>query len=124
MRARPAVWEFVPIAAWLPACSWKSARRDMVAGIAAAGLLIPEGIAYTGIAGVPPQTDLYAACVGMFAYAIFGISRQFAVTSSSAAMLAALVAPIALADSTRYTMLVSANRIAAGGCSCLVEYSS
>ena len=70
-----------------------------------------------GIPGVPPQTGLYAACVGMFAYAIFGTSRQLAVTSasSSAAMLAALVAPLALADSTRYTMLASAASIAAGG---------
>jgi high affinity sulfate transporter 1 len=59
---------------------------------------------------------LYAAFVGMFVYAIFGTSRQLAVTStsSSAAMLAALVAPIALADSARYITLVSAAAIAAG----------
>ena len=49
-------------------------------------------------------------------YAIFGTSRQLAVTStsSSASMLAALVAPIALADSARYITLVSAAAIAAG----------
>jgi MFS superfamily sulfate permease-like transporter len=71
--------------------------------MAAAGLLIPEGMAYAGIAGVPPQVGLYAAMLGMFVYAVFGTSRQLAVTStsSSAAMLAALVAPIALSDSGR-----------------------
>jgi high affinity sulfate transporter 1 len=116
MRARRALEQFVPITNWLPECSSKTARKDIVAGIVVAGLLIPEGMAYAGIAGVPPQMGLYAACVGMFVYAIFGTSRQLAVTStsSSAAMLAALVAPIALADSARYIMLVSAAAIAAG----------
>lgn len=116
MRARRAVGQFAPITNWLPECSWKTVRKDIVAGIAVAGLLIPEGMAYAGIAGVPPQMGLYAAFVGMFVYAIFGTSRQLAVTStsSSAAMLAALVAPIALADSARYMMLVSAAAIAAG----------
>jgi len=88
----------------------------VIAGIAVAGLLIPEGMAYAGIAGVPPQVGLYAAMLGMFVYAIFGTSRHLAVTStsSSAAMLAALVAPLALADAGRYMVLVSAATIAAG----------
>jgi sulfate permease, SulP family len=116
MRARRALAHFVPITGWLPDCSWKTARPDIVAGIAVAGLLIPEGMAYAGIAGVPPQMGLYSAFVGMFVYAIFGTSRQLAVTStsSSAAMLAALVAPLALADPARYMVLVSAVTIAAG----------
>ena len=73
-------------------------------------------MAYAGIAGVPPQMGLYAAMVGMFVYAIFGTSRQLAVapTSSSAAMLAALVAPIALGDSASYAVLATATTIAAG----------
>jgi hypothetical protein len=33
---------FVPITGWLPGCSWKTTRGDIVAGIAVAGLLIPE----------------------------------------------------------------------------------
>jgi MFS superfamily sulfate permease-like transporter len=89
---------------------------DILAGIATAGLLIPEGMAYAGIAGLPPQVGLYAAMFGMFTYGIFGTSRQLAVTStsSSAAMLGALVAPLALGDSARYLVLVSAATIAAG----------
>ena len=116
MRARQALMRFLPIISWLPECSWRDARTDAIAGIAVAGLLIPEGMAYAGIAGVPPQMGLYAAMLGMFVYAIFGTSRQLAVTStsSSAAMLAALVAPLALGDSQRYMILVSAATIAAG----------
>ncbi len=100
MPHRSSMSRLVPIVSWLPTCSWKTAGGDVIAGIAVAGLLIPEGMAYAGIAGVPPQVGLYAAMLGMFVYAIFGTSRQLAVTStsSSAAMLAALVAPLALAD--------------------------
>src|ERR1700756_3756825 len=116
MPDRSSMSRFVPIVSWLPTCSWKTSGGDVIAGIAVAGLLIPEGMAYAGIAGVPPQVGLYAAMLGMFVYAIFGTSRQLAVTStsSSAAMLAALVAPITLSDSGRYMVLVSAATIAAG----------
>src|ERR1700758_4135466 len=107
---------YVPIVSWLPNCSAVSIRADVIAGIAVAGLLVPEGMAYAGIAGVPPQMGLYAALAGMFVYAIFGTSRQLAVTStsSSAAMLAALVAPIAVGDPGQYALLASAAAIVAG----------
>jgi len=107
---------FFPIASWLGDCTKQTIRADMVAGIALAGLLVPEGMAYAGIAGVPPQMGLYAAFAGMFVYAIFGTCRQLAVTptSSSAAMLAALVAPMASGDSVQYALLASAAAVAAG----------
>jgi SulP family sulfate permease len=114
--SRRAISRFIPICDWLPHSTPKTIRADVIAGIALAGLLVPEGMAYAGIAGVPPQMDLYAAMAGMFVYAIFGTSRQLAVTptSSSAAMLAALVAPIAVGDSARYVVLASGAAIAAG----------
>ncbi|RZU40746.1 SulP family inorganic anion transporter [Edaphobacter modestus] len=114
--SRRAISQFLPISDWLPDCTPKTIRGDVIAGIALAGLLVPEGMAYAGIAGVPPQMGLYAAMAGMFTYALFGTSRQLAVTptSSSAAMLAALVAPIAVGDSTRYVVLASGAAIAVG----------
>jgi high affinity sulfate transporter 1 len=114
--SRRAISRFLPISDWLPDCTPKTIRADVIAGIALAGLLVPEGMAYAGIAGVPPQMGLYAAMAGMFTYALFGTSRQLAVTStsSSAAMLAALVAPIAAGDSARYVVLASGAAIAAG----------
>ena len=116
MWSRDAVARFVPSVSWLPQCTWTTARTDIVAGVALAGLLIPEGMAYAGIAGVPPQMGLYAAMFGMFVYAIFGTSRQLAVTStsSSAAMLAALVTPLALGDPAKYLELAAAATILAG----------
>jgi len=113
MPWRRRVSQFFPITQWLTEVS---PRADIFAGVALAGLLVPEGMAYAGIAGVPPQMGLYAALAGLFTYAIFGTSRQLAVspTSSSAAMLAALVAPIALGDASRYAMLASFSAIVAG----------
>jgi sulfate permease, SulP family len=114
--SRHGISQFLPISSWLPDCTAKTIRADVIAGIALGGLLVPEGMAYAGIAGVPPQMGLYAAMAGMFTYAFFGTSRQLAVTatSSSAAMLAALVAPIAVGDSARYAVLACGAAIAAG----------
>lgn len=111
-----AISRFLPTSDWLPDSTPKTIRADVIAGIALTGLLVPEGMAYAGIAGLPPQMGLYAAMAGMFTYALFGMSRQLAVTSasSSAAMLAALVAPIAVGDSARYVVLASGAAIAAG----------
>lgn len=113
MASERSIARYLPILGWLRE---SSPRADIVAGIALAGLLVPEGMAYAGIAGVPPQMGLYAAMAGMFVYALFGSSRQLAVsaTSSSAAMLAALVAPMALGDPARYALLASAAAVAVG----------
>ena len=108
--------KILPIAGWLPRSLGTTIRPDVVAGIALAGLLIPEGMAYAGIAGVPPQAGLYSLSAGLLMYAMFGSSRHLAVscTSGSAAMLAALVAPMAGGDSSRYALFASATAIAAG----------
>ena len=107
---------YLPIAGWLPKCNSASVGADVLAGISLAGLLVPEGMAYAGIAGAAPQIGLYAAMAGMFAYALFGSSRQLAVTStsSSAAMTAAVVAPLAGGDQAQYVVLISAAAISAG----------
>jgi sulfate permease, SulP family len=107
---------WLPIMSWLPGCSAATLRGDVIAGCALAGLLVPEGLAYAGIAGVPPQMGLYSAAAGLLIYALFGSSRQLAVTptSGSAAMLAALVAPLALGDAGHYAALASATAIVAG----------
>ena len=113
MASERTIARYLPILGWL---GQSSPRADIVAGIALAGLLVPEGMAYAGIAGVPTQMGLYAAMAGMFVYALFGSSRQLAVsaTSSSAAMLAALVAPMALGDPAQYALLASAAAVAVG----------
>jgi sulfate permease, SulP family len=67
--------------------------KDALAGVSIAGLLLPEAVAYAGIANLPPQAGLVALLAGLAVYALLGSSR-FAIvsaTSSSAAVLAATV---------------------------------
>ena len=76
-----------------PAPNRLTAVANALAGLSVAGLLIPEAIAYAGIAGLPPLHALIASVVGVLAYASVGHSR-FAIvtpTSSSAAIIAAAI---------------------------------
>ena len=69
---------------------------NIVAGMSVAGLMLPEAVAYAGIAGLAPGRAILAAIAGGAAYAILGRSR-FAIigpTSSSAAILAAALATL------------------------------
>ena len=108
--------DYLAIARWLPAYNRAALPVDIIAGVALAGLLIPEGMGYAGIAGVPPQAGLYAAVAGLFIYALFGSSRQVAVssTSSTAVIIAATVAPLAGGDLHRYAALTASLVLLAG----------
>lgn len=78
-------------------------RGDLIAGLSVAGLLLPQAVAYAGIAGLPPQRAILASIAGCLAYWIFGRSR-FAIvapTSSSAAILAATLTTIPGDDAIR-----------------------
>ncbi|MEB0135996.1 SulP family inorganic anion transporter [Actimicrobium sp. CCC2.4] len=80
---------------------------DVIAGLSLAGLLLPEAVAYAGIAGLPPQAGVIALFAGLVCYGLIGTSR-FAIvsaTSSSAAVLAAAAAGTAGTDpALRLTM--------------------
>lgn len=72
-------------------------RADLVAGLCVAGLLLPEAVAYAGLARVPVAHALVAALVGLAVYALLGRSRDAIVspTSSSATLSAAAAAGLA-----------------------------
>ncbi len=89
---------------------------DLVAGLAIAGLLLPEAVAYSSIANLPPQTAVIALFAGLICYALIGTSR-FAIvsaTSSSAAVLAAASSSLAGGDAGARLGLSAALVIAAG----------
>lgn len=76
------------------------ASADWVAGLSIAGLLLPEAVAYSSIAGLPPQTGVIALFAGLLVYGLLGTSR-FAIvsaTSSSAAVLLATTGAMAHQD--------------------------
>ena len=66
---------------------------DLVAGLSCAGLLLPEAMAYAGVAGLPPAAGIVAATVGPLVYGVLGLSRYalVAATSSSAIVIAAAI---------------------------------
>ena len=63
--------KLIPILEWLPGYKKSQLRGDIVAGITVAIVLIPQGIAYALIAGLPPIYGLYAALMPQLMYAIF-----------------------------------------------------
>ena len=85
--------------AWLPS--------DLAAGVVLTALLVPVGMGYAQAAGLPPITGLYATIVPLVAYAIFGPSRVMVLgpDSSLAAVIAAVVLPLAGQDPARAVAL-------------------
>jgi high affinity sulfate transporter 1 len=78
--------------AWLP--------RDLVAGLVLCTLLVPQGMAYAELAGLPAITGLYTTVVCLVAYAAFGPSPILVLGPDSALgpMIAAVVLPVAAGD--------------------------
>jgi SulP family sulfate permease len=74
-----AVARFLPILHWGRAYPREFLRGDLVAGLTVGVMLIPQGMAYANLAGMPPVTGLYAAIVGIVAYAVLGTSGSLAV---------------------------------------------
>ena len=71
-------------------------RRDVVAGLVLTALLVPQGMAYAELAGLPPITGLYTTILCLVAYAIFGPSKILVLgpDSSLGPMIAATILPL------------------------------
>lgn len=100
----------VPALTWLPAYRREWLAGDFVAGLTAWTLAVPLAMAFAGIAGVPVQYGLYAACLAPIGYALFGTSRHLNVgpAATVAAISATTVAPLAGAGTQRYLTLTVA----------------
>lgn len=69
----------IPALGWLKTYSSSDFRADLAAGLTVGVMLIPQGMAYAMIAGLPPIYGLYASTLPLIIYAILGTSRQLAV---------------------------------------------
>lgn len=71
--------------------------RDVVAGLVLSALLVPQGMAYAELAGLPAVTGLYTSILCLVGYAIFGPSRVLVLgpDSSLGPMIAATILPLA-----------------------------
>lgn len=71
--------DYLPLSRWLKHYHRGDFISDLVAGIVVGVLLIPQGMAYAFLAGLPPQFGLYAAIIPLIIYALLGSSRSLAV---------------------------------------------
>jgi high affinity sulfate transporter 1 len=101
-----------PISTWL--------RGDILAGLTASALVIPQAMAYASLAGLPVQVGLYAAFTPAIAYALLGTSRclSVSVTSTVSLMTAVTIAALPperqIAGAAALALLVGAVLILAG----------
>lgn len=84
-------------------------RADLIAGVTIVAILIPQGIAYSDLAGAAPVAGLYTAFAAMIAYAIFASSPQLMVgpESGNAILVAATLAPLVAGNPARYVALAA-----------------
>ncbi|WP_217552532.1 SulP family inorganic anion transporter [Streptomyces sp. GbtcB6] len=96
-------------------------KGDLLAGVTVAAYLVPQVMAYAGVAGLPPVAGLWAILPALALYTVFGSSRLLSVgpESTTALMTATVVAPLATGDPGRYAVLAAA-LAAAVGLLCLI----
>ncbi|WP_027854871.1 SulP family inorganic anion transporter [Marinobacterium litorale] len=92
---KPAAW--TPFFAWMKGVTRDTLRADLIAGITGAVLVLPQGVAYAFIAGLPPEYGLYTAIVTAIVAALFGSSHHL--ISGPAAAISIVVMSVASAQS-------------------------
>lgn len=100
-------------------------RGDLLAGVTVAAYLVPQVMAYAGLAGLPPVAGLWAIVPPLLLYALLGSSRKLSVgpESTTALMTATVIGPLAAGDPARYAVLCAALAVAVG-LLCLVAWAA
>jgi len=108
-RPAPIAQRLVPIFSWLPAYRRDWLVADVLAGLAVWAVMVPEGMAYAGIVGVPPIMGLYTIVPPLIAYALLGTSRLLVVGPDTATGLisALTVGAIATQGTEEFNALTS-----------------
>src|SRR3974377_1000776 len=90
--------KLLPILDWIPGYRRDWLLPDVLAGLAPWAVMVPEGMAYAGIVGVPPIMGLYTIVPALLAYALLGTSRQLVVGPDTATGLISAVTVGAIAS--------------------------
>jgi len=96
--------QFLPILKWSKDYDSSLFKADLIAGLTVGVMLIPQGMAYAFLAGMPPIYGLYTAMIPLIIYALLGTSRQLAVgpVAMVALLIAASVENLAVSGSEAY----------------------
>ena len=102
------LWEaFTPFTKWAPRVTRDDLQRDLVAGITGALVVLPQGVAFASIAGMPPEYGLYAGIVPAIVAALFGSSRHLVSgpTTAASIVLFSALSVQAVPESAQYVTL-------------------
>jgi SulP family sulfate permease len=112
----PTLARLLPVLGWLPAYPRAWLLPDFLAGLAVWAVMVPEGMAYAGIVGVPPIMGLYTIVPPLIAYALLGSSRLLVVGPDTATGLisALTVGAVAAQGTAEFNMLTSTLAILIG----------
>lgn len=104
MAATHALRRFLPFLDWLPGVSRSSLRADAAAGLIGAVVVLPQGVAFATLAGLPPAMGLYCAMVPTLVAALFGSSLHAVSGPTNAVSLMVLtaLAPLAVPGTEAY----------------------
>jgi len=100
--------KIIPALEWLRNYQREDLKGDLTAGLIVAIMLVPQGMAYAMLAGLPPVVGLYASTLPLIVYVLFGSSRQLAVgpVAMMSLLVFAGVSPLAPPGSEKYVSLV------------------
>ena len=115
---RSGLRRWLPILTWLPTYERSWLKDDLMAGLGLTALLVPQGMAYAQLAGLPPITGLYTSIMCLVAYAVFGPSRVLVLgpDSSLGPMIAASILPLVASggDPGKAVLLASVQSVLVG----------
>ncbi|MDH5785039.1 MAG: SulP family inorganic anion transporter, partial [Chromatiales bacterium] len=77
----------IPFMAWMPRVSKRDFRTDLIAGLTGAIVVLPQGVAFATIAGMPPEYGLYAGMIPAIIAALFGSSKHLVSGPTTAASI-------------------------------------
>ena len=108
--------KFLPFLSWAKQTTAATARQDAVAGLTGAIIVLPQGVAYALIAGLPPEYGLYAAIVPAIVAALFGSSWHLisGPTAALSIVVFTTISPLAQVGSAAYISLVLTLTLMAG----------
>lgn len=94
-----------PITGWLPEYSLRMLQCDIIAGLTVGLMVVPQGLAYAQLAGLPPQYGLYSAFLGCFVYCIFGTSKD--ITLGPTAIISLMVSAYGKPEVPHYAVALT-----------------
>ena len=99
--------KFFPPLQWWPAVSRRSTRADIIAGITGAIIVLPQGVAFAIIAGLPPEYGLYSAILPAIIAALFGSSHHLisGPTTAISIVIFTALSPLAPPSSAEYIQM-------------------